>query len=175
MKINRYPQLSSNNKIASSNEKPLMKLKAGEIFKGQIIDIKQGKLTLLLETTGTVEAKLQNNLYELKIGQSLYFRVQSLTNEQILIEILSENWTDPKSNIILEALEAANLSPTEENYKMVESLLDRQLPIDKDNLHTITQLLKTSEKLNLDKLLLLMNNEILINEKHKSIRWLHRA
>ena len=69
-----------------------------------------------------MEAKLQNNLYELKIGQSLYFRVQSLTNEQILIEILSENWTDPKSNIILEALEAANLSPTEENYKMVESL-----------------------------------------------------
>ena len=37
-----------------------------------------------------------------------------------------------------------------------------------DNLHTITQLLKTSEKLNLDKLLLLMNNEILINEKNIS-------
>lgn len=169
MKINRYQQLASNSqKVYAANEKSLLRLKAGDIFKGQIIDIKQGKLSLLLETGATVEAKLQSNVYELKIGQSLFFRVQSLTNEQIFIEILPDQWSDSKSNIILEALEAANLLPTDENYKMVEKLLEKQLPVDKDNLHAINQFIKSNKNVTLDKIIFLMDKQIPVNEKNIS-------
>ena len=85
MKINWYPQLSSNNKIAQAM-KTLMKLKAGEILKGKLLILNK-EINFIIRNNWHCEAKLQNNLYELKNWPKLYFRVQSLTNEQILIEI----------------------------------------------------------------------------------------
>lgn len=166
MKINQYHQVSSNNKMLSPNERTLLKLKPGEVFKAEIADINQGKLLLLLKNGMTMEAKLQNNLLELKIGQTMYFKVQTCSNEQIILEILPDQYVDSKATAILDALDAANISPNKEHYKMVEALLTNQLSIDSHHLQTISHLLKTRGHFNLDKIIFLLSNDFPLDEKN---------
>ncbi|NLK20993.1 MAG: flagellar hook-length control protein FliK [Epulopiscium sp.] len=166
MKINQYGELSSLSKLLSKNEKSFSKLHPGEVFRAQIIDIMQGKLLLRLNDGTAMEAKLQNQILEMKIGETMFFKVQVHSNEQILLEMLTNQNENPKIDIIIDALDAANLLVHSDNITMVENLLDKHLPIDSKHLQTVSYLLKSNPNLSLEQLLFLMNNDMEINQKN---------
>lgn len=166
MKITSYKESSIPEKISSSLEKPFSKLSQGEIFKAQIADIQQGKVLLRLNDGNYIEAKLQNQILEMKIGQTMLFKVQTNTKDQILIETLKNQTENPKLTIVLDALDAAKLFMDSENIKMVETLLDNQLPIDSHNLQEIFHQLKSNPNLSLEEVIFFLNNEIQIDEKN---------
>lgn len=167
MKVTPFKDLSIQQaKNVSSVEKPFYKLSEGEIFKAQIIDIQHGKILLKLNDHFSIEAKLQNQLLEMKIGQMLLFKVQSNANDQILIEILKNQNEDPKLNVVLDALNAAKLMTTPENVKLVETLLDNQLPIDSSSLQNVFHQIKNHPNISLEEIVFFLNNEIEIDEKN---------
>ncbi|WP_058485544.1 flagellar hook-length control protein FliK [Defluviitalea phaphyphila] len=166
MRINKYNELNSIQKFNLPLEKSFLKLKLGDIFKAQIIDIQQDKVLLCLDNGMSIEAKLQNELLEMKIGETMLFKVKSNSNEQILLETLKNQNENPKLNIILDALDSANLLATSENIEMVEKLLDNHLSIDKSSLQDIFLKLKNNPNLKLEEIIFFINNEIPINEEN---------
>lgn len=166
MKVTPFKDISIPTKHISSVEKSFYKLSEGEIFKAQITDIQHGKVLLKLSDGFSIEAKLQNQLLEMKIGQMIFFKVQSNTNDQILIEILKNQNEDPKLNVVLDALNAAKLIVNQENVKLVESLLENQLPIDSNSLQEIFHQIKNHPNISLEEVLFLLKNEMQIDEKN---------
>lgn len=166
MKITPFKDISLPTKNVSSTEKSFYKLSEGEIFKAQITDIQHGKVMLKLNDGFSIEAKLQNQMLEMKIGQIIFFKVQSNSNDQILIEILKNQHEDPKLNVVLDALNAAKLIVNSENVKLVENLLENHLPIDSNSLREIFHQIKNHPDISLEEILFLLKNEIQIDEKN---------
>lgn len=111
-------------------------LQAGKTFKGEIVDIRNSQIFIDVGNNQIVSARLAEpmNLY---IGQTLSFQVKSNNGKQISIrpmfETLSQNPT------VLKALEAAGIPLTDKTAMLIQTLLQEQMPIDKN---TIQQLLK---------------------------------
>lgn len=114
----------------------IKELSVGQIFQGEIIDIRNAQVFIGLSDGQTIMAKL-NNQVDLYIGQTLSFQIKSNNGNQIEIKPLTNN---PMQNpTLLKALEAASLPVNEKNLKMVKYLMEAQMPIDKQSLHHINK------------------------------------
>ncbi len=120
----------------------LSALQAGQVFEGTVGNIKNGQVQLQLSNGATISARLGGNV-PLQQGQSLFFEVKS--NEGGTIEIKPFDTAGGLANpTILSALDAAGLSATPDHMKMVQTLMQEQMSIDKQSLGNMARLISNN-------------------------------
>ncbi|MGN1175346.1 MAG: flagellar hook-length control protein FliK [Roseburia sp.] len=109
----------------------LRNLFAGDIFEATVNEIKNSEVTLGLSDGQTILARLQGQV-PLQVGEAMFFQVKS--NQGMQMEIKPFPMGAEGNPTLLKALDAAGLKVTEQNLSMVHSMMEQQLPIDKESL-----------------------------------------
>ena len=117
-------------------------LKEGAVFKGEVLNIVDDKITISLEDKAQLMARLQQGV-ELGVGDRLLFAVKENNASQILIKPLFDSLHSAQTQVLERALDAAGLSPTEKNFSAAKELMEAGMPVDKGN---IVKLLSQSMK-----------------------------
>lgn len=125
---------------ASANAQgPLAGLGAGSVFEGTVSGMNGGRVQISLSDGSSISARLGADV-PIQEGQSLFFEVKS--NEGGLIEIRPfENGAGFKNPTILSALDAAGLSATADHVRMVDTMMQESLSIDKGSLTAMARLI----------------------------------
>ena len=112
----------------------------GQVLGGEVLDVKNGEVTLRLDNNSTITASLDNNM-ELQVGQKLMFQVTG-NGEQTSLHPLYANLSN--NTMANAALNAAGLSNTASNLAMVSSMLDEGMPVNRQALLGMARALETN-------------------------------
>lgn len=114
----------------------LSSLSAGHIFEGTVREFSGNQVMLMLGNGESIAARIEGQV-DLAMNQSMFFEVKSNTGTQIAIKPylngLSSNPT------LMKALMQAGLGVTEDHLDMVKSMMEEQLPIDKNSLNQMVR------------------------------------
>lgn len=109
----------------------------GQVLGGEVIDVKNGEVTLRLDNNSTLTASLDNNM-ELAVGQKLMFQVTS-NGEQTSLHPLYANLSN--NTMANAALNEAGLKATASNLAMVSSMLDEGMSVNRQALQGMARIL----------------------------------
>ncbi|MCI8327004.1 MAG: flagellar hook-length control protein FliK [Lachnospiraceae bacterium] len=109
----------------------LSSLNAGNIFEGTIKEMNGNQVLLMLGNGESIAARIEGQM-ELALNQSMFFEVKSNTQAQIAIKpYLGGLGNNPT---LMKALMQAGIGVTGEHLEMVKTMMEEQLPIDKQSL-----------------------------------------
>lgn len=168
MKIGKFNQVNSVNtsEKQKGNPKNINDLQAGDKFKATILDIKRSEVTIRLTDGSTITAK-SLIIPDARIGETMEFTVQANKDGQILLSMFSEEQGKQQQlNTLLKILFSANIMPSEEAIAVVKSLMNNDLPVDKNTIQNILQTLKADPDLDMDTLAFMLKEDIPITEKN---------
>lgn len=112
----------------------LRNLEPGQIFSGEISDIRGAYITITLQNMQTVSARLAEN-FEFLIGQKALFQVKDNQDNQLLIRPLATTAAQNGELMVAErALQAAGIQITEKTLELVKNLMSANQPIDKQSI-----------------------------------------
>ena len=149
--VSQYQRNTSSNstdelKGASSMQKLVSsvgELEAGSVFEGTVSSVRGGKVTLALSTGQQIVAQLDGKV-RLTIGLPMFFQVKS--NEGGIMAIRPYNGQGTGGNpILLNALTSAGVPVTERNLEMVNAMMQRQMPINKQSILDMIKVVSTYE------------------------------
>lgn len=114
------------------------KLSVGQTFSGEITDISKGVVTIRLDNGQSMQAKLKEQ-YQFNVGERITFQVKSNTSSLIEIKpvIYGESGIAPTA---LKALTAAGIPVNDTTLELLKSLMNQQMPIDKNSLSNMYKL-----------------------------------
>jgi len=136
-------------------------LQTGQTLSGQIIEIDGKDIKLLLSNNQTINAKLEGNINAL-LGQTLSFEVKNTENGQTALRPLYTNLNT--SQTVSNALQNAGLPVTENYAKMVSSMMDEGMPINKNAIYDMSKQINSFPNANPDTLVKLSKLGLQINE-----------
>lgn len=114
-------------------------LTAGNIFEGTVNSIHNGRVVLGLSNGTELAARLDANMQLVK-GQSMFFQVKS--NDGATIAIRPYTVDGAGVNLtLLNALKAAGLPVTEKYLNMANTMMQEQMPIDKNSMSQMARVL----------------------------------
>lgn len=106
-------------------------LQAGQTLRGEIISVKGEEVQLAILKDVIIDAKLAQSM-NLSVGTSMPFQVKSNNQNGLsLIPLFTNTAADPN---VLKALEMAQLPMNDRSIEMVQTLMERGMPIDKQSL-----------------------------------------
>lgn len=109
----------------------LAQMQPGETFSGDIIDVRGYAIKILLGNDKTLDASTTDSK-NLNIGDHITFNVSSNDGKTVMIKPLKINTYN--TNVLLKALEAADVPPTERNVSVVKAMMQNEMSIDKQSL-----------------------------------------
>ena len=110
----------------------LSSLQTGNVFEGTVTDISDGQVLLTLANGEKISARLEGQI-QLQLNQAMFFEVKSNTQTQIAIKPYLNG--DSSNPTLLKALMQAGMGVTTNNLEMVRTMMEEQLPIDKNSLN----------------------------------------
>ncbi len=110
--------------------------KEGQIFNGQILDINNNKVSIMLDNSKTLFAQMTEAI-NMNIGDSLTFMVKENNGANVLIKPYGDGVQNMKDNAIFKILDVNSISPTEKNYQIAEGLMSNNMPVDKASMQKI--------------------------------------
>lgn len=113
-------------------------LQSGQVFRGEILNITSGDVTILLDNQQTINAKLGEAI-ELNIGQRMYFEVKENQGDQVFIRPLPDMNLNGQTMAAEKALSANGFSFTERNLLIANSLMEAGMPLNKESMRKIMQ------------------------------------
>lgn len=122
----------------------LSQMKPGTSFAGDIIDVCGNAIKLLLSGEKLLNATT-TDARNLNIGDHIIFNVSSNNGSSVVIKPVKINHFN--TNMLLRALEAAELPATEKNKNIVKAMMEHEMPIDKNS---VTEMMKRVEGLKTD-------------------------
>lgn len=154
----------------------LANMEKGSIFSGDIIDVRNSFIKILLDGNQTITAKTSDNS-NLNIGDYIKFVVKENTGDQIFIKTLNIN--NSHTNPLVLALQSGNIPVTEENMNMVSEMMRNEMPIDKNSVNEMYKNISMFENSNPKTIVNLVRHEIPLNETNisqfeKYINYEHR-
>lgn len=111
-------------------------LQVGQTLSGQVVEVNGKDIKLLLGDNQTISAKLEGNINAL-LGQTLSFEVKTSENGQTALRPLYTNLNN--SPAVSNALTNAGLPHTENYMRMVSSMMDEGMPINKNALYDMSR------------------------------------
>lgn len=108
----------------------LQQLGIGQTISGEIQEITNGQLLLSLANGSLIQAQVDTSA-NIQLGQTMFFQVSSTTESKIELRPIFTNLATEETAI--KAVEMANISLKEEVLNLVKSMIDAQMPIDKQN------------------------------------------
>ena len=122
----------------------LTELQEGTVFEGSIISIDGTKLLFGLGKGLTISAWL-DTVIRLKLGQSVFFQVKSNDGSTIAIKPYADGRAFNPT--IQKALDAAGMEMTKDTIDMVNRMMQEGMPIDKNSLAAMRQVLMQNPRL----------------------------
>ncbi len=149
--VGQYQRNSASNstdelKGASSMQKmvsSVSELAPGSVFEGTVTSVRGGKVTLSLSTGQQIVAQLESRI-KLTVGLPMFFQVKSNQGSMMAIRPYSENGT-ATNPILLNALTSAGVPVTERNLEMVNAMMHRQMPINKQSVLEMVKVISAQE------------------------------
>lgn len=132
--VTRTPGGNSDYGVAKS----ATQLKAGDIVKGEISDLRGNQITVTLENNTILKGYIGDSS-KLSIGQTAAFSLSSPNPGQVLLSPLQNSFSDNELTLINKALEEAGLPNTKHNQATVKALMDNLLPINRDSIQSLMQ------------------------------------
>lgn len=114
-------------------QKNIADLKSGDNFTAEILDIKPDLVVLKLNEGMILNAK-SLVVPNLRIGQEASFTVKENSKGQIFVEVAKDGSLSPNFNIAKEFLMQAEIPVTEKNIRLVDFLLEKNMPLDRETL-----------------------------------------
>ena len=112
----------------------LKNLMPGQIFSGEITDIRGSYVTITLQSMQNIQARLAEQ-FEFLIGQKALFQVKDNQNNQLLIHPIEVHAAQSGELLVAErALTAAGIQMTEKTLELVRNLMKEGQPIDRQNI-----------------------------------------
>lgn len=108
----------------------LAQMKPGTNFAGDIIDVRGNAIKLLLTGEKLLNATA-TDARNLNIGDHIIFNVSSNNGSSVVIKPVKVNHFN--TNMLLRALEAAEMPTTEKNKSIVRAMMEHEMPIDKNS------------------------------------------
>lgn len=109
----------------------LAQMKPGTTFSGDIIDVRGSAIRILLGNDKTLDATSAESK-NLNIGDHIRFNVNSNNGKTVVIKPLSVN--NFNTNVLLKALEAAEVPANDRNIEVVRAMMRNEMSIDKNSL-----------------------------------------
>ena len=120
----------------------LAQMQPGETFSGDIIDVRGYAIKILLGNDKTLDASTTDSK-NLNIGDHITFNVSSNDGKTVMIKPLKINTYN--TNVLLKALEAADVPSTERNVSVVKAMMQNEMSIDKQSLGEMIKKVDTLE------------------------------
>lgn len=125
-------------------------LTVGNIFEGTVNSINGGRVLLGLSNGTELSARLDANM-QLVRGQSMFFQVKSNNGETIAIKPYTVDGTGVNLTL-LNALKASNLPVTERYLNMANTMMQEQMPIDKNSMSQMARILMANPDMSVNTL-----------------------
>lgn len=148
-------EMSANAQISQVSE--------GQLFHGKILDITNHDVQIALDNSKTLLAHMAESV-NLNIGDSLTFLVKENDGANVVIRPFLENQSAMKDNAIFKALDMNNISPTEKNYRIAETLMQQGMPVDKASMQKVMQQTYRYPEASIDTLISLNKLGIPVND-----------
>ena len=136
-------------------------LKEGSVFKGEILDIRNNVIKILLGSNDILNARTDGSV-QLNIGDILNFKVENNTGASMLVKAMSVGNANA-NNMLLNALQSAEVPVNERNLTLVRELVDNGQPIDKNTVKTLVSNLNSFTELDVDTAVTMFKHDIPIN------------
>ena len=157
--------------LSSVTEKQAVELllkgmEPGQIFSGEITDIRGSYITITLQNMQSVQARLAEN-FEFLIGQKAMFQVKENQDNQLLIRPLAMNSAQNGELMVAErALQAAGIQMTEKTLELVRNLMTSNQPIDKQSILSYVRQLAKFPQAEISDLISLHKYQIPVNDEN---------
>ncbi|WP_029067343.1 flagellar hook-length control protein FliK [Lachnobacterium bovis] len=157
-------KLDSNINIKNTDRSQgIQNLKAGDVFEGTVISVKNNKVEIALADGQKVMARLEDNVNVTK-GQALFFEVKSAS--ATTIEITPYRSGEEGNNPILtKALREASIEINAKTIDMINEMMHESMPIDKESLAKMYKILSNFENINVKTLVQMTKLDIPITEQ----------
>ena len=110
-------------------------IQTGQVLGGEVVNVKNGEVTLKLDNNATLTAQLDKNM-DVSPGQKLVFQVTSNGEQTTLHPLYSNLTNNPMANV---ALQEAGMKPTAANLAMVTNMLDEGMSVNSQALHAVAR------------------------------------
>lgn len=109
-------------------------LQAGQMIQGEVISVKGDEVRLAIMKDVIIDARLAQSM-NLTPGTTMPFQVKANTGQGLsLIPLFTNTAADPNA---LKALDAAQIPINERSVEMVQTLMEKGMPIDKQSIQEI--------------------------------------
>lgn len=145
--LNRYPTgmpvTESGQKVSADAAKPsgnalITQVAEGQMFEGKIVDVNGSQVTIQMNGDAMLQARMAEAM-NMNIGDSLSFLVKENSGSTVLIQPFAQNTEAMKDNAIFKLLEQNNLTPSEKNYQIAETLLSQNMRVDRASMQRLIQ------------------------------------
>lgn len=148
LQFNRYqtgnitgtrPETVVNNdtQVASGNV-ALAQAEQGQTFTGQIVDVNGSQVTIQMEGNLMLQARM-SEMVNLNMGDTIAFLVKENSGNTVMIQPLASDLQAMKNQTIFDLLEKNQLSPSDKNYQIAETLLNENMPVDRASMQKVLQ------------------------------------
>lgn len=141
----------------------LRDLAAGDVFRGEIININNQNVEIMLDGNEHINATMQQAL-GLNIGEKLLFQVKDNSDTQLVIRPIANN--EVSSELVNKSLLTAGLTINDKNIAIVKELIANGQPIDKQSIINMIKLSSVYANESIDKLIDMTKNGIEINREN---------
>lgn len=168
MKVNAYNAIDR----VKSTEKPAVseksgdksQPKAGELIKGEILDLNQSTVKIKLESGQIIQARL-TDAFEMNIGQQVQFYVKEMDSEHWILKPMLEEGVMTADKLKL-ALLQAGINATDENMEIVKKMIQSQMSVDRESLQKTIQTVRQFPDESLDHILFLVKHDMPVNSEN---------
>ncbi len=140
-------------------------LKEGSVFKGEILDVRNNAVKILLASNDVLNAKTDGSV-QLNIGDILNFKVESNTGLSMLVKAVSNGNANGGLNMLMSALNSADVPVNERNLALVKELVGNGQAIDKNTIRTLVSNLNSFTELDVDTAVTMFKHDIPINAEN---------
>ena len=120
----------------------LAQMQPGSTFSGDIIDVRGYAIKILLGDEKTLDATTADSK-NLNIGDHITFNVSSNDGKTVMVKPIKIN--NFNTNVLLKALEAAEVPANDRNIKVVKTMMQNEMSIDKQSLSEMIKKVDTLE------------------------------
>lgn len=147
----------------SQSSNAIRNLSKGQNIQGEVVSKNGNEVQIRVDKDVVITAKLDADV-NVSVGQSMTFEVKNNSGAQIALRPLYENLTQDAN--VLKALEAARLPATGELMRMVSSMMEHGMSIDRNALLDMSKLVMTNPGTNPETLVMMKNFQIPVTSEN---------
>ena len=110
----------------------------GQTFTGRIVDVNGSQVTIQMDGNMMLQARMAEAV-NLNMGDTIAFLVKENSENTVMIQPLASDMQAMKDQTIFDLLEKNQLSPSDKNYQIAETLLNENMPVDRASMQKVLQ------------------------------------